>query len=244
MLERSIDDKNKFVREYRAESGYFNGPDGIAIGQILNREILRGKVCDLGCGPTLPLYAVSYFRANISEICGMDRLPECIDFIREQIRINLDDIVVQEAIKGRFKIDSEMAEDIKISEIYQSITELRVGSVLEKQLEWELQFDSVIQIGCFGALANQTEFNLAVNHAYSYLKDQGKFISATWVHDGTVERPHNFDSSFSNQFDRLSLTEGLEKSGFSSYKIIELPVLDAVSIKRGYQKILTAIAVR
>ena len=56
-------------------------------------------------------------------------------------------------------------------------------------------YDSVMQLGCFGCLDTEKQFQSAIDNAHSYLKPGGTLLMVTWL-DGEVtkvDREYNFN---------------------------------------------------
>lgn len=214
-----------FVRHYALTCYPFEGDKEDRFIATLIHHYMRGKrVLDLGCGPVVPVVGVFY--PNATEVVAVDRLQANLDFVKYHSDELRDIIARAQNYKRRYL--SKKITTPRYTLLKGDITKkLRVGS-----------FDSVMNLGSFGALNSPRQFQLAVNHAYSYLKKGGTLLMVNWV--GAVKRPYNFNGKV---YEPDVFKPSLLKAGFTIQELhLTGAVLSKETKKMGYSKIIWAVA--
>ena len=214
-----------FVRDYALKEYTFEGePEEYFIARLINKHVKGKRVLNLGCGPVEPIISVFYPEAN--EVVAVDILKENLDFMKNRLREYGPNIERALAYKQRYLSNRTSSPRIRYMQ-GNFCKNLSLG-----------KFDSVMQIGAFGAVDTIEEFQQAVDCAYSYLKPRGKLLMVNWV--GGVERPYGFNGDV-DEIQAYKLC--LPRAGF---KIKELHVSKAkvgkITRARGYHSIIWVIA--
>lgn len=218
----------KFVKDYALTAYTFNGiPEDRFIAKLISTYMRGKRVLDLGCGPVLPI--TSLFYRDAEEVVGVDIFPENLDFIRD----NSSDLsqIIDRAIRYRNRYIFERNTKPRVK--------LTLGDITEKLPLGK--FDSVMQLGCFGCLDTDEQFQAAVDNAYTYLKPGGTLLMVTWLDDkpaSKVDREYHFNGDVNAKDLYIPC---LEKAGFKIQDMHKLSsILSEDSKKMGYKKVLWA----
>jgi len=212
-----------FVRNYALNCYTFEGDkEDYLVARLIYKYMRGHRVLDLGCGPVATVLSVFYPEAK--KVVAVDRLQENLNFIKKHSAELAPLIARAKNYKQRYLGKKGNVPTMRL-----------VKGDVTKRLPLGT-FDSVMQIGAFGALDSAEQFQTAVNHAYRYLKPGGTLLMVNWV--GNVKRPHHFNG----KVDELTIFKpSLQQAGF---RIIELHTTSSLgaSKKNGYKKIIWAVA--
>ena len=216
----------KFVRNYALTCYLFDGdPEDKLVARLIHKYARGKKVLDLGCGPVEPVLSVFY--PDAKEVVAVDRLKENIEYIKK----HSDELnaIVKRARKYKHRYLTKKDSKPKIKLIRGDVRKrLKLG-----------KFDTVMQIGCFGGLANNKEFQHAVNNAVSYLKKGGTLLMVNWLDEKKkVKRPYNFN----NKVRCLEIFKPSMKKAKLKIKEIHTTSKLQGSKKLGYTRIVWAVA--
>lgn len=215
-----------FVRHYALSCYTFDEEEDYLIGRLIHKHMHGKRVLDLGCGPVAPLTSVFYPQAK--EVIAIDRLKANLDFARYNAH-ELDKIK-QRAIAYKHHYLSKKDVHPRIRLIQGDVTEkLSVG-----------KFDSVMQIGCFGALDTKEQFQKAVSHAYHYLKKGSTLLMVNWLDERKkVKRPFHFNGKVNS----LQLYKPcMKKAGFTIKEFHTTSRISNETKRLGYTRIVWAVA--
>lgn len=225
--------KKNFVRDYALTCYYFDsgeesGEDYL-IGRLVNRYVKGRRVLDLGCGPVVAVTSVFY--PNAKEVVAVDKLKENLDFVKNNSgELNA---FIDNARRYRKRYLDGKFVNPKIQLIQGDIRErLQIGN-----------FDSAMQLGCFGCVSTTQEFQMAVNNTYYYLKPGGTALMVNWFNDkNEVKRPLNFNGPVNSA---EIMQNSLETAGFQIKEYhITRSVLCKETRKLGYNGIVWAVAAK
>jgi len=214
-----------FVHQYALTCYTFDGnKEDYFVARLIHRYVQGPRILDLGCGPVEPI--VSVFYRNAHEVVAVDRLQENLDFSKR----HSDQLttIINRALLYKHRYLSKKDSQPVIRYIRSDVTKkLGLGT-----------FHSVLNLGCFGALDTQEQFQKAVDHAYASTKNGGTLLMVNWV--GHVWRPYKFNGKV-NEPDVYEPT--LRKAGF---RIQELHTTSRVvspdTRRKGYKQIIWAVA--
>src|SRR3989344_337630 len=213
-----------FVKDYALTCYTFEGiEEDYFIVRLIYKYMKGRRVLDLGCGPVVPVTSIFY--PNAKEVVAVDRLQANLDFVRN----NSNELkgVVEKAVKYRRRFLSKILINPKVK---------LVGGDVVKKLNIG-KFDSVMALGCFGALKTTDQYKKAINNVYAYLKHGGTFFILSWI--GSVKRPYKFNGPVK---DEEILIPYLKEAGF---KIKEFHKTKSVISKDtkslGYHEIMWAV---
>ena len=216
-----------FVRDYALTCYTFDSePEDYLIARLIHKHMRGSRVLDLGCGPVAPLLALFYPDAR--EAVAVDSLKENIDFMKNDFRFM--DGIMKRALSYKHRYISKKDSSPRLSLIRGDVTKkLAIG-----------RFDSAMQIGCFGALDTQEQFQRAVNNAYSYLKPGGILLMVNWLDEiSKVKRPLQFNGKVNS----LELyVPCLRHAGFRIRKMHTTSKLGGETKRMGYTRIVWAVA--
>jgi hypothetical protein len=165
--------------------------DGALIARVLSGLARGGAWLDLGCGPTLSIWAA--FNPKATRIVGADVLPENLAFLKRQIADGEVGEAHERALTHAAWVLGEAAGmdvDAVKHLLFGRIHGITLHDVRHENPEWQGSFALVTQIGCFGCLDNLDEVEQAARHVRSYLQARGRFMSVTWVqgsYDGVAQ---------------------------------------------------------
>lgn len=218
-----------FVKDYALTCYTFEGHTGedrFVAQKIF--QYMRGKrVLDLGCGPVVAVTSVFYPEAK--EVVGVDRLQANLDFVKKQSHVL--DTIIQRAKKYRQRYLSSKIISPRIRLVKGDVT---------KRVPGIGTFDSVMNMGCFGALDSEEQFQQAVNHAYAYLKKGGTLLMVNWVSPRGNARPHRFNGKV---YEPDIYVPSLKKAGFTIQELhITSTILSQETRDMGYESIIWAVA--
>lgn len=215
--------KKQFVNRYAHRNYSFTDIESSFIVKKIYKYVRGKRVLDLGCGPVVPV--TSLFYKDAQEVVAVDKLKENIDFIKYNKKQLEPSIHRALTYRNRYLFKRKTTPKII----------LKKGDVTKKLPIGK--FNSVMQIGCFGALDTNEQFQKAVTYAYSYLKKGGNFLMVNWI--GEVKRPYNFNG----KVDELELYKpSLKHAGFKITELHTTSKLSKGTKTLGYKKIIWAVA--
>ncbi len=213
-----------FVRNYALHTYAFKGcKEDYFVATLIHKYMRGTRVLDLGCGPVVRITSIFY--PDAKKVVAVDRLQTNLDFIRRKSSELRD--IIQRARFYKRRYLSKTDSNLKIRLVKGDVTKrLCVGT-----------FDSVMNLGCFGALDTAKQFQAAVNHAYHYLKKGGTLLMVNWV--GKANRPYHFNGKV---HEPDVFAPSLKKAGFKIRELhVTSSVVSAETKKMGYKKIIWAV---
>ena len=220
-------DVKNFVRNYALTCYVFDGnPEDQLIARLIHKYMHGRRVLDLGCGPVASVLAL--FFPDAEKVVAVDRLKENLDFARNN-KSELEGIM-KRALLYKHCYLSRKDSDPRIKLLLGDVTKrLNIG-----------QFDSVMQIGCFGALDTEEQFQSAIDNAYNYLKPGGTLLMVNWLDEkAKVKRPFHFNGKVK----MLELYKpSMKKAGFNIKEIHTTSKLSTETRKMGYNRIIWSVA--
>lgn len=214
-----------FVKDYALTCYTFEGVEEDYFIVRLIYKYMKGKrVLDLGCGPVVPVTSIFY--PNAKEVVAIDRLQANLDFVKN----NSSELnhILEKAVKYRKQLLSKNLINPKVKLIKGDVVrKLNIG-----------KFDSVMALGCFGALRTTNQYQKAINNVYAYLKRGGTFFILSWI--GSVKRPYKFNGPVK---DEEILTSCLKEAGFKIKEFHKTKSIISEDTKNlGYHEIMWAVA--
>lgn len=214
-----------FVRDYALTCYTFEGiKEDYFIVRLIYKYVQGKRVLDLGCGPVVSVTSIFYPEAK--EVVAVDRLQANLDFVRN----NVNELrgILEKAVRYRRRFLSKKLIKPKIKLVKGDIAKkLNIG-----------KFDSVMALGCFGALKTVDQYQKAVDNAYAYLKPRGTFFILSWI--GLVKRPYKFNGQVK---DEEILIPCLKKAGFKIKEFHKTKSVISEDTKSlGYNQIMWAVA--
>lgn len=214
-----------FVRDYALTCYTFEGiEEDYFIVRLIYKYMKGKRVLDLGCGPVVSITSIFYPEAK--EVVAVDRLQANLDFVKN----NSNELgkITERAAKYRKRFLSKKLIKPKIKLIRDDVVKtLNIG-----------RFDSVMALGCFGALSTNDEYQKAIKNVYGYLKKGGTFFILSWI--GSVKRPYKFNGPVK---DEEILIPCLKKAGFKIKEFHKTKSVISEDTKNlGYNEIMWAIA--
>jgi hypothetical protein len=187
--------------------------DGALIARVLSGLAREEAWLDLGCGPTLSLWAA--FNVKATRIVGADYLPENVAFLKRQISLQEVGEAHERALTHAAWVLGEAGglegAAMKHS-LFGRIQSVARHDVRQGNSEWLASFGLVTQIGCFGCLENLNEVEHAARHVRSYLHVGGLFMSVTWV-QGRYDGVARWNGRVSQGLSMSDLESCYERSG-------------------------------
>lgn len=219
---------NTFVEDYALNWYRFNEKIDVEskfIANLIFKYMKGERILDLGCGPVVPISSIFY--ENAKEIVCVDLSQENIDFI-DKFYYKVNHIVDEAKLyKEKYFTKKKIAPKIQ----------LICGSVTNYLPELGT-FDCIMNMGCFGSLNSNDEFEAAVSNAYKYLKEDGTLLMINWI--GDVSRPFNFNGKVDEEDIYIP---ALKNAGFKIDELhIQSDILSQETKDMGYKKIIWAIA--
>ncbi len=216
-----------FIRKYALTSYTFEGDkEDYFVARLIHRYMRGRRVLDLGCGPVVKILSIFYPDAR--EVVGVDRLQENLDFVKNNTH-DLDAIMKRaNAYQHHYLSKKKPNDPLKIT--------LVKGDVRKKLPLGK--FDSVMNMGCFGALDTPEDFYQAVKNAYGYLKKGGTLLMVNWI--GDVKRPYRFNGKI---YEPAVYRPALEKAGFIIKELhFTAAAISPETRRMGYRGIIWAVA--
>lgn len=216
-----------FVRNYALTCYVFDGnEEDYLIAKLVHKYMRGRRVLDLGCGPVAPILALFYPGAE--EAVAVDRLKENIDFAKNNVH-ELDEIMKRALDYKHRRLSRKDSRPVLKLLLGDVTKKLKIG-----------KFDSVMQIGCFGALDTEKQFQSAVDNAYGYLKKNGILLMVNWLDEkAKVKRPFHFNGNVKMLDVYVS---SLVKPGFKIKEMHTTSKLSKETRKMGYNRIVWAVA--
>ncbi|MDO8656879.1 MAG: class I SAM-dependent methyltransferase [Nanoarchaeota archaeon] len=214
-----------FIENYALNTYTFTGDqEDYFIAKLIYKYMQGKRVLDLGCGPVVPVTSIFYPHAK--EVVAVDILPANLNFIKKKSHTLKDN--VKRALQYKKRYVSQSNSFPKITLVRGDVTKkLNIG-----------KFDSVINLGCFGALDTPDQFQSAVNNAHSYLKKGGTLLMVNWV--GKVKRPFQFNGKI---HEPDVFYPSMKRAGFTIQELhITRKILSKETMQMGYTKIIWAVA--
>lgn len=213
-----------FVRDYALTCYTFEGiEEDYFIVRLIYKYMKGRRVLDLGCGPVVSVTSIFYPEAR--EIVAVDRLQANLDFVRN----NTNELsgILEKAVKYRKQFLSKKLIKPKVKLVRGDVTKkLNIG-----------KFDSVMALGCFGALKTVDQYQKAIDNVHAYLKAGGTFFILSWV--GSVKRPYKFNGPVK---DEEILIPCLKKAGFKIKEFHKTKSVISEDTKSlGYHEIMWAV---
>ena len=213
-----------FVRNYALKNYSFEGDqEDYFVAKLIHRYMKGKKILDLGCGSVVSITCLFY--PNAQEVVAVDRLQANLDFVKEhshELESN-----IKKALKYKHRYLSKKDSSPKIRLLRGDVT---------KRLKID-KFDSVMNLGCFGALDTPEQFQRAVEHTYHYLKKGGTLLMVNWV--GQVKRPFHFNGKV---HEPDVFAPSMKKAGFKIQELhITGKVLSSATKRMGYERIIWAV---
>ena len=211
----------QFIAEYANNFYEFDGAEeDFFITDTIRKFIKGNRVLDLGCGFTPPIFAK--LMEDLEELVAVDSSHETFDFIKENP--NLYERKLGKLSKAR-----------TITNRNYHITFLPNDAL---NLPSDMgEFDSIMQIGCFGTLKTEANFFEAVAICANLLKPEGTLLMMNWLGNGN--RPDGFNSPIDEE--KVYLPSLLD-AGFQLRESGYFHNIHPLRKKAGFTKMIWAVA--
>lgn len=203
-------------------------PEDYLIATLINQHMKGERVLDLGCGPVVPI--TSLFFPQAKTVIAVDFSQNVLDYAQNAESLEKQIRAAKQHRDGGFVINPS-----------NPTIEFRLGD-FTKDLGFNSEFDSVMQIGGFGCVQHNKDFFGAVRLAHKYLKPGGTLLMMNWIEEG--EKGSRF--SFGGRVNERELYQpSLQQAGFQIDRIEEDPnLLGQASREAGYSSLIYALATK
>jgi NNMT/PNMT/TEMT family len=237
--------KKKFIEDYAMSAYIFhNDPEGFLVAKLIFNYMKGKEVLDLGCGPVH--HILSLFFRDALHTTAIDLHQENLDFIE---RCKKNSIVLSPQISAltyfyRYlkKERQVKSQEALIKENYNKIGQLLNEDVSMRIEGFNEKFDSVMQIGCFGAFDTLEQFRLAVANSASYIRPEGTLLMVNWLQPCFTKRPYRFNGKVSSSLDKKEYSKAATDSGLTIELLKTTTNISVESKMHGYDKIIYLVA--
>lgn len=233
------------VLEYEARQYRFEDSEYFQPAQVISKYATGESVLDLGCGPILHLGCFLFPEAK--RIIGCDYLHENISFLQERFEEHIVSDRQIQTIQYIFSTLRETPATPDAQDLWTTLrsnTELREIDIRERQQDFVGAFDCVIQIGAFGCLENEQQFQHLTKLSHEYLRPDGRIVWVNWTRNPGPVEPSilNGRSSLNTLLSAEFYRNSLEREGFFIEELHETEQLRPATKERGYRSIVWAVA--
>jgi len=218
-----------FAKKYALTTYGFDGDtEDYFLARLIFKNMNGKRVLDLGCGPVAKITSIFYPQAE--EVVCVDFLKENLDFVRTGSKTTQKQIDRALVYKHRYLSKKDANPKIKL-----------IKGDVSKRLKLG-KFDSVMQLGCFGCLNSNKDFEAAVSHAYHYLKKGGTLVMVNWLDEKhKADKRYGFNPG--GHASSLKMYKpSMKKAGFKIKEFHVTSNMSPFSKKLGFTRMIWAIA--
>jgi cyclopropane fatty-acyl-phospholipid synthase-like methyltransferase len=237
--------KKEFIEDYAMNAYIFHkDPEGFLVAKLIF-NYMRGKnVLDLGCGPVH--HILSLFFRDAVQTTAVDLHQENLDFIKKckknSLALPCQISAISYLYRYLLKEKHGKSQEILIKENYNKIKRLIQANVLTRIEDFKTRFDSVMQIGCFGALNTLNQYRLAVSHSACYIRPGGTLLMVNWLQPNFMVRPYSFNGRVSSVLDKKEYGQAVIDSGLMINMLKTTTNISVESKMHGYDKMIYLVA--